>query len=193
MTWASRNIVSFALCFQFLLSFNSFVAFKWYINETLLRSEVRGAVSKLISGGFDWRSSLYSFIALVPKDPHYRSHFRPHFAESSQLTFLRLLNKWRVCKEGQAGNNKKTTPRLDCAFWTTWPSFGRQRSGCFRTSLGCKPKSQYGFLWADSGIQKKCEEGQSNYGLISSKRSKAPHGACWSPWGTKSASNDAPN
>jgi hypothetical protein len=43
----------------------------------------------------------------------------------------------------------------------------------------------YGFLWADSIFQKKCEEGQSNSGLFASKRSTA--------LGAQTASNDALN
>jgi hypothetical protein len=55
------------------------------------------------------------------------------------------------------------------------------------------PGRSYGFLWAGSIIQKKCEKGRSNSGLFASKRSKMSHGACWSPLGAKSASTDAPN
>jgi hypothetical protein len=56
-------------------------------------------------------------------------------------------------------------------------------------SRGCS----YWFLWADSIIQKKCEEGRSNFGLFASKRSKTPQGACWSPLGAKSASTNVPH
>jgi hypothetical protein len=67
------------------------------------------------------------------------------------------------------------------------------RSGCFHTSLGCKPKS---LIWLSLGwceCLKKWEQRRSNSGLFASKRSKAPHGACWSRLSAKGASTDAPN
>jgi hypothetical protein len=59
---------------------------------------------------------------------------------SSHVTDLRMPNKWHICKEGQGGNKKKTTPQL--AFFSELPSFtwAGSRSGCFHTSLGCKPR-----------------------------------------------------
>jgi hypothetical protein len=36
--------------------------------------------------------------------------------DQDQDTRLRMPNKWHMCKEGKAGNKKKTTPRLACVF-----------------------------------------------------------------------------
>jgi hypothetical protein len=45
---------------------------------------------------------------------------------SSQVTMLRMPNKWHTCKEGQADNKQKTKQRLACLFSITYPAFGLQ-------------------------------------------------------------------
>jgi hypothetical protein len=57
------------------------------------------------------------------------------------------------------------------------PSAG-SRSGCFRTALGCKPRSLTRVSLGWFYYSKKSEEGRSNSGLFASKRSKTPHGTC---------------
>jgi hypothetical protein len=78
------------------------------------------------------------------------SVFNSHLIPSSSS----MPNKWRVCKDGQAGNKKRQRrgllvlsepPRL--------PSAGR-RPDCFHTFLGCKPRSFIRLFWAGSIIQK---------------------------------------
>jgi hypothetical protein len=75
-------------------------------------------------------------------------------AKSSQVTSLRMPNKWHICKEGQADN--KNRQRRDSLVFSELPSLpsAGSRSGCFHTSLGCEPRSLYGFLRAGSIIQK---------------------------------------
>jgi hypothetical protein len=52
-----------------------------------------------------------------------------------------MPNKWRICKEGQAGNTKRQRRSL-LVFYElpSLPSAG-SRSGCLHTSLSCKPRS----------------------------------------------------
>jgi hypothetical protein len=49
-----------------------------------------------------------------------------------------MLNKWHICKEGKAGNNKRQL--LVFTELPSIPSAG-SRPGCFHTSLGCEPRS----------------------------------------------------
>jgi hypothetical protein len=52
-----------------------------------------------------------------------------------------MPNKWLICKEGQAGNQKRQ--RCGLLVFSELPSLppAGSRSGCFHTSLGCKPRS----------------------------------------------------
>jgi hypothetical protein len=54
---------------------------------------------------------------------------------------LRMPSKWHMFKEGQAGNKKRQRRGLLVfSELSSLPSAG-SRTGCFHTSLGCKPRS----------------------------------------------------
>jgi hypothetical protein len=77
-----------------------------------------------------------------------------------------MPNKWHICKEGEAGNkNRQRRDLLVLSELPILPSAG-SRSGCFHTSLGCKPRSliRVSLGWFENS--KKCEEGQSNSILL---------------------------
>jgi hypothetical protein len=61
--------------------------------------------------------------------------------KSSQVTSLKIPNKWHVCKKCQRTQQK----RQRCGFleFSELPSLNLagSRSGCFHTSLGCEPRS----------------------------------------------------
>jgi hypothetical protein len=81
-------------------------------------------------------------------------------------TRLRMPNKWHTCKEGRA-TTKKDNGLLVFSELPSLPSAG-SRPGYFHSSLGCKPKSfiRVSLGWFD--YSKKCEGGQSNFGLFAS-------------------------
>jgi hypothetical protein len=71
-----------------------------------------------------------------------------------------MPNKWHMCKQSQAGNKKRQRRGLLVFIkLPSLPSAG-SRSGCFHTSLGCKPRSliRVSLGWFDYS---KCEEGRS--------------------------------
>jgi hypothetical protein len=66
-----------------------------------------------------------------------------------------MPNKWHICKEGKAGNKKKTTPRLACVF-LNYLAFLRPAAdrAVSILPLVVRRGRSYGFLWADLMIQK---------------------------------------
>jgi hypothetical protein len=65
----------------------------------------------------------------------------PPCYKSSQVISLRMPNKWRIYKEGQAGNKKRQ--RCGLHVFSELPSLppAGSRSGYFNTSLGLKARS----------------------------------------------------
>jgi hypothetical protein len=80
-----------------------------------------------------------------------------------------------------SAGSKMTTPRLACAFWAAWSSFGRQPIGLNHVSLGFQQRS---LTLADSTICL-CEEHRSGFNLFAT--SKRPHLTCSTPLGLNSA------
>jgi hypothetical protein len=107
--------------------------------------------------------------------------------ESSQVTTYFSV----VVSGGPAQETKMTTPQLACHFWNDSPPYSRQPQTESMFLWVTNRARTYGLLWANS-ILRSCDEGRSNSGLFSSKRSKMPHGACWSPSGAKSAKHNFP-
>jgi hypothetical protein len=77
--------------------------------------------------------------------------------DKDQDTTLRMPNKWRICKERQAGNKKR-----QLLVFSELPSLSSagSRPGCFHISLDCEPRSliRVSLGWFD--YSRKYEEGQ---------------------------------
>jgi hypothetical protein len=86
-----------------------------------------------------------------------------------QDTRLRMPNKWHICKEGKAGNEKRQL--LVFSELPSLPSAG-SRPGCFHTSLGCEPRSLIRVSLGCSIIQKKVRKDNPNpaYSPVSDRR-----------------------
>jgi hypothetical protein len=68
-----------------------------------------------------------------------------------KVNTLRMQNKWRVCKEGQAQVTKNDIATAAVVLWATWP-FLRQAANWTDSELPLVVSRghSYGFLWADS-------------------------------------------
>jgi hypothetical protein len=74
--------------------------------------------------------------------------------KSSQVTRLRMPNKWHICKDGQAGNKKRQRRGLLVfSELPSLPSPAADRAVSILTWVVSRGRS-YGLLWADSIIQK---------------------------------------
>jgi hypothetical protein len=112
---------------------------------------------------FFWNSTLEILLPSTtqqpfrPRSPLYQIRFliinNSVFKGQAQVqdTALRMPSKWRICKEGKAGN--KTRQLLVFSELPSLSSAG-SRPGCFHIPWVVSPGRSYGFLWAVRLIKK---------------------------------------